>query len=171
MTTISCGESIIETIGDEPTVGSLSPNFQVCNGDFKRFILNEDFKDKPLVIFTIPSLDTMTCMLCLKHFSRLAKEKKYNYLVVSSDTPFALKRLTADLPFSPEFICTDMVLRELGIAYNLLIKSGPLASFIARAVFVLTKEHKIHYAELSGDITAPIDYEKLEKATAEVFDD
>ena len=164
MAHIQCGETSIQTIGDLPQKGSLSPNFSVCNGQFRRFNLADDFDNKPLVLFTIPSIDTLTCMKCLHHFSQVADEKQINYLIVTSDTPFALQRLTANLPLNAEYVCTDMVLRELGLAYNLLIKSGPITSFLARAVFVLSKEHKIKYVELANDITSPINYPRMEEA-------
>jgi thioredoxin-dependent peroxiredoxin len=162
MPIIKCDDSFIETIGSPPLINSTSPNISVCNGDFRLFNLKDDFEDQAIVLFIIPSLDTSTCMACLKHFSRLAIEKKLTYLIITSDTPFALKRITNTLPFNSEYVCSDMVLKELGTMYNLLIRSGPLASFVARSVFVLDKKHTIKYFEICQDISNPIDYKKLD---------
>jgi thiol peroxidase len=169
MSIIKCRNTPIETIGDAPSVGTYSPNFSVCNGDFRLFNLNKDFKDKPLVIFVLPSVDTSTCMLCLHHFSELAIQKKINYLIITSDTPFALKRITTNLPFNTKYVCTDMVLREFGTRYGVLVKSGPLESFVARSVFVLDKNHQIKYVELAADISEPINYEVLENEIDRYF--
>jgi peroxiredoxin len=169
MTVIKCRKASLETIGDVLVAGSKSPNFTVCNGDFRLFNLNTDFKDKALVLFVIPSLDTETCMLCFNHFLQLVTQKKVNYLVITSDTPFAIKRITAKLPFNPEYVCTDMVLREFGPQYNLIVKSGPLASFLARSVFILNKVHEIQYAEVSNDIVLPINYQRLEEEIDRCF--
>lgn len=55
------------------------------------------------------------------------------------------------------------MLREIGTQYNLLVKSGPLASFLARSVFVLNKAHQIQYAEVANDIADPINFQRLEE--------
>lgn len=169
MTKVKCGNNEIETLGEILGVGEKSPDFSVCNGNFDLFNLSHDFKDKPVILFVIPSLDTKTCMACLHHFAKINEQRTLNYLVITSDTPFALRRITDALPFEKKFICTDMVLKEFGQAYNTQIASGPLCSFLLRSVFVLDKTHTIQYTDVSKDITLPIDYQKLETAIDKYF--
>jgi thiol peroxidase len=169
MATIKCGTEEMVTIGEVPAIGTISPDFTVCNSDFVLFNLTEDYKNQHVVLFVIPSLDTATCVECLNHLSQIEKDKKMNYLVITSDTPFALKRLSASFPFSFEYICSDMVLKEFGQQYNVRIGSGPLTSLLARAVFVLDHEHKIAHVDLSDDIAVPINYELLETKIDEVM--
>lgn len=169
MAIIRCGNEEMVTIGEVPKVGEASPDFTVCNSDFVLFNLAEDFQNQHLVLFVIPSLDTSTCVACIKHFARVEQEKKMNYLVITSDTPFALKRLGSAFPFEFQYVCSDMILQSLGLQYNLQIARGPLTSFLARSVFVLDPNHKITHVDISDDITKPIDYDLLETKIDEVL--
>ncbi len=168
MAIIKCGTEEMITIGEVPSIGNRAPNFSVCNSDFETFNLESDFKDKPLVVFIIPCLDTSTCVACIKHFSRIVEEKKCNYLVITSDTPFALKRQAKAFSFDFKYVCSDMVLQEFGTRYNIRIATGPLTSFLARSVFVLDKTHTITHVDLAEDISIPVNSELLESKIDEL---
>lgn len=169
MAIIKCGDDEMITIGEVPAVGNAAPNFTVCNSEFETFNLETDFKGKSLVVFVVPCLDTSTCVACIKHFARVVDEKKCNYLVVTSDTPFALKRQAKAFPFDFKYVCSDMVLREFGTHYNIRVASGPLTSFLARSVFVINKNHIITHVDLSADISTPINYELMEQKINEIL--
>lgn len=169
MAIIKCGNEEIITIGEVPAVGNAAPNFTVCNSEFETFELEANFKGKSLVVFVIPCLDTSTCVACIKHFARVVAEKKCNYLVVTSDTPFALKRQAKAFPFDFKFVCSDMVLQQFGTRYNIRIAAGPLASFLARSVFILDKQHTLTHIDLSSDISIPVNYELMEQKIDEIL--
>lgn len=150
----------IHTTGELPALKSKAPDFKLVDKDLKDRTLAE-FKGKPKIIATVPSLDTATCSVMTKHFNDHAKKHPEHLIItVSCDLPFAQKRFCEAEHVQNILTLSMMRDKEFGKAYGILIQDGPLAGILARSVFVLDANDQIVYAELVSEITTEPDYQK-----------
>nr|WP_307916134.1 redoxin family protein [Mycoplasmopsis bovis] len=89
---VSLANMDVNLLGTEVKVGDVFPNFKAVDselGDFEFYSLP---KGKKLVL-SVPSIDTGTCDIETTKFMNHFKDKEYDVVVVSYDTPFGSKPL------------------------------------------------------------------------------
>ncbi len=145
--------------------GNILMNFRLVNQSLEGVTL-EQYKGKPKLIITVPSLDTPVCSKETIDINRLAvKYPELVILVVSRDLPFAAQRFCKNEKVSNITTLSDMYWDStFAQDYGVKIKSGPLTGLHARAVFVADAHDKVIYSELVHEITNPPNFDELEAA-------
>jgi thiol peroxidase len=164
MAEITFKSSPVHTSGDLPKVGAKAPDFTLVDGELKEHSL-KDFHGKRKILSIVPSLDTAVCSLSAKKFNEaIKKHPEAQVLVISTDSPFAQKRVCSQEDLKN--ITTLSLIRSKDFAknYGVLIQDGPLAGLCARAVLVLDEQDKVLYTELVSEITHEPNYEKALEA-------
>ena len=144
-----------------PEPNEIAFDFTFVKMDFTEGSLY-DYEGKVKVLIGVPSLDTDTCQNETRKFNeRLAGKKGVVGLVISKDLPYAMKRfcetegLNNVIPVS-DFRYTDFT-REFGTEMT----NGKLKGLSARTVFIVDKANIIRYVELTPDISAEPNYDKI----------
>jgi len=148
----------ITLLGPALNVGDLAPAFRVVDGAFRPVSL-EDFRGRPCLISSVPSLDTSVCVLVTKRFNdELAAwpDPDLAAMTISMDLPFAQKRFCEAEHVDRIRILSDHVWREFGRRYGVLIKDLGL---LARAVFIIGRDGRIAYIEIVPEISDVPDYD------------
>jgi len=147
----------VALLGTQVDNGAAAPDFKVVNGDFKPVRLS-DFKGRPCLISSVPSLDTPVCSLQTKRFnSELSGlPSQVAAITISMDLPFAQKRFCEAEKNDRILVLSDHVWREFGMRYGLLIENMGL---LARAVFVIAANGAVAYKQIVPELTDHPDYE------------
>lgn len=147
-----------------PEVGEIVPDFTFVKSDMNELSLY-DMKESNKVIISIPSVDTGICAMETKKFNEeIGKRKDAVCIAISKDLPFALKRFCGAEGIENVITGSDFRYNDFGNELNVEMVNGPLKNLLARAVFVLDKEHRIQYLELVEDITYEPNYDKALEA-------
>ncbi|SMC20696.1 thiol peroxidase (atypical 2-Cys peroxiredoxin) [Desulfacinum hydrothermale DSM 13146] len=143
-------------VGEEVTVGLAAPDFQALNNDLQPVRLSE-FKDKVVVLSSVPSLDTPVCDMETRRFNQEAEKLGDDVMIltISMDLPFAQKRWCGAAGVEHVITLSDHRDAAFGKAYGVLIKELRL---LARAVFVVDKEGVVRHAQLVKEIAEEPDY-------------
>ena len=144
-------------LGPDVAVGAPAPDFKAVNGEFEPVQLS-DFAGKPVLISTVPSLDTGVCALQTKRFhEELAGLPAETVVItVSMDLPFAQKRFCEAEAIKGLVVLADHVWRDFGLKYGVLIKGIGL---LARSIFVVGKDGSLVYKEIVPELTEHPDYD------------
>ncbi len=144
-------------LGNEVKVGDTAPEFSVVGNDLSSVNLSS-FKGKPLIISSVPSLDTPICDMSTRRFNQEATAlgNKVTILTISMDLPFTQARWCGAAGVQNVVTLSDHKDASFGIAYGLLIKELRL---LARAVFVIDKNGKIQYLQLVPEVAQEPDYD------------
>lgn len=147
-------------VGNALKISDKAPDVQVVDSQLNQVSLVSSFKNKPVVILTVPSLDTEVCSLETKKFNQKFEQFKDKAILatVSMDLPFAQKRWCAAEHVANAKTFSDYKGALFGQAYGVLIKELHL---LARAVFVIDKEGIVRYIELVKEMTSEPNYEKV----------
>ena len=154
----------VHTSGELPKVGGKAPDFKLVTQDLKDVGL-ADFKGKKKILNIYPSIDTPVCALSTRKFNEHAKTHADTVmLMISADLPFAQKRFCGNEHL--ENVQTLSLMRGHRFAddYGVMLKDGPLAGVLARAVVVLDANDKVLYTEMVSDIANEPNYEAALKA-------
>ena len=146
-------------LGKELKVGDKAPDFELLDNDLKTVNLSA-FRNKVLVISSVPSLDTPVCDMETRRFNEEAGKlgDKVAILTVSMDLPFAQKRWCGAAGVEKVTTLSDHRDAKFGEAYGVFIKGLRL---LARAVFVVDKGGVIQYIQLVKEVTTEPDYEPV----------
>ncbi|MGC8602170.1 MAG: thiol peroxidase [Desulfomonilaceae bacterium] len=144
-------------IGKEVKVGDMAPDFTALANDLSTVNLSS-FRGKPLIISSVPSLDTPVCDMSTRRFNQEATSlgDEVTILTVSMDLPFAQARWCGAAGVKNIVTLSDHKDASFGMAYGLLIKELRL---LARSVFVIDKEGKIQYFQLVPEVAQEPDYD------------
>ena len=172
---MSEGKEIVKLKGSKvllkgfiPEVGEVAPDFTFVQADMNEKSLY-DFEGLNKILISLPSIDTGICALETKKFNEaIANIDNVVCLAVSKDLPFALKRFCGSEGIENLKAVSDFRYSDFANEYNLEMVNSPLKMLLARAVFVLDKENRIHYVELVEDITYEPDYDKALAALAKL---
>jgi len=147
-----------------PEAGKKAYDFTFVKTDLSESSLY-DYDDKVKVIIAVPSLDTGVCQMETRKFNeKLAGMDHVIGIVISKDLPFAMKRFCETEGISNVMSGSDFRYSDFAQEYNAEMIDGPLKGLLARAVFVVDKEHNITYTELVPEITQEPDYDKVIEA-------
>ncbi|MBE0363466.1 thiol peroxidase, atypical 2-Cys peroxiredoxin [Pseudoalteromonas ulvae UL12] len=159
---VMAGEKPVVLLGQGVKQGDIAPNFKVVDDKFMPIELTQ-FKNKPVLISVVPSLDTGICSLQTKHFNETvaAQYPDVEMLTISADLPFAQKRFCKAENIDKVTTLSDSVWHDFGEKYGLIIQDMGLLS---RAVFILNKDHKIIYKQLVPVLSKEPEYANVEAA-------
>lgn len=154
---VKAGNKFVTLLGNQVKEGEQAPDFKVVNDSFAPVKLS-DFKQKPVLISVVPSLDTGVCSLQTKRFNEEVANLPQNVvmLTISNDLPFAQKRFCKAENIDKVKVLSDAVWREFGANYGLLIKDMGL---LTRAIFIIDEHGKVAYKELVANISQHPNYE------------
>ena len=127
----------------------------------------KDFTGKPLVISSVPSLDTPVCDMETRRFNQEAQKlgEGVKIITISMDLPFAQARWCGAAGVENVVTLSDYKDASFGLAYGVLIKELRLLS---RAIFVLDAQGMVTYIQLVPEITNEPDYEAVLEAVSRV---
>ena len=154
-------------VGPDIQVGRSVPDFQVVDEAFAPVRLS-DFAGKPILISTVPSLDTGICSLQTKRFNEeIAKlPEGVAVITISADLPFAQKRFCEAEKVDRIQVLSDCVHKDFALKYGVLIKGMGL---LTRAIFVIGKDSTLLYKEIVPEVASHPDYDRalaeIRKAT------
>ncbi|MEO8733395.1 MAG: thiol peroxidase [Flavobacteriales bacterium] len=145
--------------GSMPEIGSAVPNVRFVGTDLKEGDL-AGLKGKPVVLFSVPSVDTGVCAAETRSFNERLSGMGALGVAISEDLPFALKRFCAvegidNVQGASDFRYRDM--DKLGVR----MVDGPLAGLLARVVFVIDKEGILRYTQVVPEVTTEPDYDTV----------
>ncbi|MCT4536252.1 thiol peroxidase [Halodesulfovibrio sp.] len=142
--------------------GDAAPDFSVLTNDLQTKTL-ADYKGKVVLLVTVPSIDTPVCDVEARRFNQEAADlhEDIEVLTVSTDLPFAQARWCGAAGINSVEVLSDHKDLSLGHAYGVAIKELRL---LARAVFVIDRNHKVTYTEIVPEVTNEPNYEAVIKA-------
>lgn len=145
-------------IGSELKVGDRAPGFTALDNALGEVTLG-DLAGRVKVISVTPSLDTPVCDAQARRFNEEAAGLggDVEVLNISMDLPFAAGRFCSTAGIDKVRTLSDHRDASFGTAYGVLIKELRL---LARAVFVIDKDDVVKHAEVVGEVTDDVDYEK-----------
>ena len=146
-------------VGPELKVGQMVPEVTLTGLDLSAVPISS-FKGKPLIISTVPSLDTPVCSLQTKRFNEEAKKlgDQVKILTISMDLPFAQKRWCGAEGAENIKVVSDYKGAEFAKASGLLIKELHL---LARSVMIADKTGKITYIQIVPEVTTEPNYDDV----------
>lgn len=144
-------------LGSAIELGGASPEFTVTANDLSD-IPSSSYRNKVLVLSSVPSLDTPVCATQTRIFNQRATQlsEEVVVLTVSMDLPFAQKRFCGSEGIDRVVTASDYKYRAFGPAFGVLIKE---LSLLARAVFVVDRGGQVVYVEYVPEITEEPDYD------------
>ena len=156
-------------LGPELKVGQKAPAFDAVDIDEKVRSLSE-FKDKIVVISSVPSLDTKMCKLQTLRLNEEAKKLKSEVVIltISLDLPFAMGRWSEEAQANSTIMLSDYRDRAFGKAYGLIIKERML---LARAVIIIDRQGIIQYQQLVKEQYHEPDYDELLNALQQLLEE
>lgn len=145
--------------GQLPKEGGLAPDSELVDSELKAVKLS-NFKGKPFLLLSFPSLDTPVCSKEAERFNRdLSKHSSWLKIVgISMDLPFAQSRWCGVEGVTNIQFLSDYRTHEFGEKYGIYIKELGL---LARAVFLIDSEMKISYIELVKEIASEPNYNEI----------
>lgn len=149
-------------VGSEIKVGDTAPDFTLTANDLSPATLG-DFKEKVLIIASVPSLDTPVCDMETRRFNSEAAAlgDDVAILAVSMDLPFAQARWCGAAGVEAVRTLSDHKDASFGQGWGALIKELRL---LTRAVFVVGKDGKVAYVQYLSEITEEPDYDSALEA-------
>lgn len=149
----------LDLTGTLPKPGDSAPDFEVTDNDLGTKSL-KDFAGNALILSSVPSLDTPVCDMETRRFNTEAArlDPGIRILTISMDLPFAQKRWCGAAGADQVVTLSDHRQASFGQAYGVLI---PALRLLARAVFVLDKNHVIRYVQLVPEIAQEPDYDAV----------
>ncbi|MGB9742116.1 MAG: thiol peroxidase [candidate division WOR-3 bacterium] len=153
---VTFGGKPVTLVGPELKVGERAPDFTLTGNELQPVRL-EDFRNRILIILTLPSLDTPVCDLETRRFNSEAEKlgAEVAVLAVSMDLPFAQKRWCGAAGVKNVLTASDHRDGTFGTAYGVLIKEFRL---LARTVFVVDRGGIIRYIQLVPEAGKEPDY-------------
>lgn len=163
---ITFGGNPLTLLGAELKIGSQAPQFTLQANDLSQKKLS-DYAGKALIISVVPSLDTGVCDAQTKRFNQEAGAlgDHVKILTVSCDLPFAQGRWCGAAGVSNLETLSDHMNLNFGLGYGVAIKELRL---LARAVFVLDKNHKVVYSEIVPEATHEVNFAAALEAAKKV---
>jgi thiol peroxidase len=142
--------------GPELKAGDPAPDFEVVDGTLSAVHLAET-GGKTRVFSVVPSLDTPVCDMQTKRFNEeAAKLDNVDIYTISMDLPFAQKRWCGAFGVDRVKMLSDHKEGSFGSHYGTLIKDLRIES---RAIFVVSPDNKIKYAEYVKEVSDHPNYD------------
>ncbi|MFP4648359.1 MAG: thiol peroxidase [Halorhodospira sp.] len=164
MATITLKGTRIETSGELPAVGSVTPDFRLVDSELQDHRL-ADYQGRTLVLSIVPSLDTGVCAASAKRFDEMARSHPaVTFATVSADLPFAQQRFCGAEGVDNVIMLSVMRDPSFARAYGVRIEQGPMEGLCARAVVVIDDAGRVRYTQLVPEIAQEPDYDDVQRA-------
>lgn len=165
-TKVTFGGNPVTLIGNEVKVGSKAPSFSVLNDGLKPVTL-DDFKGKVKLLSIFPSIDTGVCSMQTQKFNKEAAQfgDKVDFLAISADLPFALKRFCGAEGIDNLIPLSDHKEMDFGQKYGFHISELRL---LARGVIIIDQNNTIQYIEVVPEIGNEPNYDAAIKKLKEL---
>jgi len=158
------GETVVNTCGNLPTVGSTAPAFTLTANDLTDITL-QSFAGKSVVLNIFPSIDTRVCPMSVREFNkRIVAYPNAVVLCIAKDLPFAMKRFCGVEGIDKAITLSDFRNYGFGKTYGVELIDGGFKGLLARAVVVIDPTGKVKHTELVPVIGQEPDYESALKA-------
>lgn len=146
-------------LGNELAVGDQAPDVQLLGNDLQPVSLSA-FRDKVVIISSVPSLDTPVCDMETRRFNNEAADlgEDVVILTVSMDLPFAQARWCGAAGVEKLTTLSDHSTAAFGEAYGVLIKELRL---LARSIFIVDRSGTIQYIQHVKEIASEPDYDAV----------
>ncbi|SHE74029.1 thiol peroxidase, atypical 2-Cys peroxiredoxin [Atopostipes suicloacalis DSM 15692] len=153
----------LEVKGTQPIVGERAPDATLTNRQGEEVKLSSFFGNQPVVISVVPDVQTRTCELQTKRFSKELAEKDVVYLTVSRNTVDEFNQWNDENDL--DLTTLSDANREFGKAYGLGVDMGG-DERLARSVFLVDPKGIIQYVQIVEEIADEPNYD----ATLEAID-
>lgn len=148
--------------GNTPNIGSTIVECELVNKNFEVVNLNH-FNDKPLCIYTFPTVEIKKCLENLKRLNEFAKKHRdINFVCLSLDIPFTLNRVVTGYKLENIHCLSDFRTREFGVAFGLLILDGILAGMLADSCMLINTDKKITYLQNLAHLERDLNWQEIE---------
>ena len=153
-------------VGELPEVGRPVPDAALVGNDLEEVRVSA-LRGGPLIVASVPSLDTPVCSTETRRFNEEAARLggSVQVLTVSMDLPFAQKRWCGAEGIEHVITASDHRDAAFGQGWGVLIKGLRL---LARAVFVVDPGGVLRYKQLVPEITDEPDYELVLAAACDL---
>jgi thioredoxin-dependent peroxiredoxin len=153
------GESVVNTTGNLPSIGSTAADFTLTGNDLKEVEL-KNFAGKNVILNIFPSIDTSVCATSVREFNkRAASLADTVVLCISEDLPFAMKRFCGAEGIDKVVTLTGFRNPAFGKNYGVELIDGGFKGLFARAIVVIGKDGKVKHTELVPQIGQEPNYD------------
>ena len=154
-------------LGEEIKVGMPAPDLELLDNDLNPVKLSS-YRDKVVIISSVPSLDTPVCDIETRRFNDEAAMlgPEVQIVTISMDLPFAQKRWCGAAGVANVKTLSDHRQADFGQAYGVLIKELRL---LARAVFIIDGAGIVQYVQLVKEVASEPNYEEVMQALQKVM--
>ncbi len=154
-------------LGEEIKVGMPAPDLELLDNDLNPVKLSS-YRDKVVIISSVPSLDTPVCDIETRRFNDEAAMlgPDVQIVTISMDLPFAQKRWCGAAGVANVKTLSDHRQADFGQAYGVLIKELRL---LARAVFIIDGAGIVQYVQLVKEVASEPNYEEVMQALQKVM--
>jgi thiol peroxidase len=153
--TVLRGKSLT-LVGPELKPGDAAPDFETVDNTLTPVHLAET-GNKTRIFSVVPSLDTPVCDMQTKRFNEeAAKLDNVDIYTISMDLPFAQKRWCGAFGVDRVKMLSDHKEGSFGSHYGTLIQDLRIES---RAIFVVSPDNKIKYAEYVKEVSEHPNYD------------
>lgn len=152
-------------VGRLPEVGQPVPDVTLVGNDLEEVTV-ASFRGSPLIVASVPSLDTPVCSTETRRFNEEAAGLGgVGVLTVSMDLPFAQKRWCGAEGIAHVTTASDHRDAAFGEAWGVLIRDLRL---LARAVFVVDSDGVLRYKQLVPEVSDEPDYDPILAAACDL---
>ncbi|MBR6021247.1 MAG: redoxin domain-containing protein [Kiritimatiellae bacterium] len=162
---VKVGGAAAWTFDNGPAVGDEAPAWALPDAGFRMWS-NDEFKGRPVVLATLPTVETPAGKETLDALASWARETPgTEFLAISVDVPFALAGALDELR-PPENMRLLSAFRspEFGMEWGMLLVEHPMMGLLARAVFVSGADGRILHVEVAAEVLDQPDWKKAKEA-------
>lgn len=153
------GDSVVNTSGELPAVGSSAVPFTMTGNDLKDVSLS-NYAGKKIVLNIFPSIDTRVCATSVREFNkRAASLQNTVVLCIAKDLPFAMTRFCAAEGIDRVVTLSDFRNYGFGKTYGVELIDGGFKGLFARAIVVLDERGVVKHTELVSAIGEEPNYD------------
>ncbi|MCH9613144.1 MAG: Thiol peroxidase [Chlamydiia bacterium] len=139
------------------------PDFTLLDGD-TNIVTLQNFLGKKKIIYTVPSLDTSVCIASAKKLNELAmKHPDLLVMVISVDTPFAMKRVLGYEGIENIIPLSIPPQSNFAKLYGVRMKTGPIAGYCARCVIHVDEGDRVQFCDLIEEVTDEPNFDEILK--------
>lgn len=153
-------------LGPELKVGDAAPSFTAFKAINDTFS-SDELAGKVAFYNVVPSVDTGICDAQTKRFSDEAnKISGVEWITISCDTPYALKRWCAAGSISNLLMLSDFRDHAFGLAFGLYVKELGL---LQRALLIVGSDNKIAYIQRVPEMATHPNYDEALAALKQIL--
>ena len=151
----------LEVKGTQPIVGERAPDATLTTRQGEDVKLSSYFGNQPVVVSVVPDVQTRTCELQTKRFSKELAKKDVVYLTVSRNTVDEFNQWNDENDL--DLTTLSDTKHEFGKAYGLGVDMGG-DERLARSVFLVDQQGIIQYVQIVEEIADEPNYDETLEA-------